>query len=181
MKKYIEITRDGIGRVTTSTPGDIEGIYTNDLQTCLAIIFVSSNSISLIHSTFKLSEESIKREAMLHQGTLKFWTIAYNPLGYFKAYPANSDAKLREELARVVIPIEDILTKDSYLKIPGATTLRIFEAYQGFVSIDRNGNINVLQIPEHLDSPLDKDKRHCINWLNNYFSEYKDMFVPGDG
>ncbi len=52
-----------------------------------------------------------------------------------------------------------------------------YDAPQGFISINRDGQINATYKPKDINSPPNKDKRLWINILNNYFANNP---VPDD-
>lgn len=55
---YVVVTQDGIGRISGNTPAHIEGLYTEGLECCLAIVFKGKNGrISLIHDTSRIDKK----------------------------------------------------------------------------------------------------------------------------
>ncbi|GAB4223900.1 MAG: hypothetical protein Tsb005_20120 [Gammaproteobacteria bacterium] len=173
---YIEVTQDGIARITSNTPTHIHGIYTEDLQTCLAIILVNEEqSISVIHATSKLSVQSIKNE--FARNKINFWTIAYNPAFYPQK---RDDQGLQEHIALFIEEIFEVVGKNAHLKNNDGA-LELFEAERGFVSVNRKGHIDVVSKPKSLLSPQDKELRHDINRVNNYFlTDASDDVVDAD-
>lgn len=161
---YIEVTQDGIVRIMSDTATNLQGIYTEGLETCLAFIVVGKNrkSLSMIHATNKLSPDSLKNEFKLH-GEIEFWTIAYNPTRYPKKI---YDEQLQLRLARFIEEIEEV-AKGKVLKKEGV--LHFYEAKKGFVYVNRNGVIEINNKPMNIISPKNKELRHNINIVNNYF------------
>lgn len=157
---YVVITQDGIGRISESTPANIEGLYTEGLESCIAIVIRGTNArISIIHDTSRIDKKVIKRE-LKWIGALSSISIYYNPI-------RNTD--LRSFL------IEERLTELSLQHIP------LLEAPQGAISVNRqNGQIDTAKLPrEKLELPPDLMKRHLINILHNW-AQQGDKRVNGD-
>jgi len=171
---YMEATQDGVVRLLFNETGpNIVGLYTEGLQTCLAIIMVGDRGISLIHSAGMLSPESIQNELKLI-GNIEFWTVGYNPTFYPKK---REDSDLRDKLADIIIAIEEI-AKNSHLKEKNGSG-KLYETLSGFLSIDRKKHIQLDQKPNILKRPIDFDERYIINRCNNFFL-LKEERIPVD-
>ncbi len=63
---FIHVTQDGIGRFSKDkSPEEIEGLYTDDLEICVAVLVIGDKNISLIHDTGKIhlqGEGSLENE-----------------------------------------------------------------------------------------------------------------------
>ncbi len=77
--KYVKATQDGIVRLKyKETPINIEGLYTEGLETCFALIFVGDKGITLIHDTDKIFSTTIAEEYN-SVGKIVFWATASHP------------------------------------------------------------------------------------------------------
>ncbi len=65
-------------------------------------------------------------------------------------------------------------------KIPKSKLRAHYDAPAGFISINREYQIDVINKPQKMISLLNEDKRYWVNLFNNFFSKYGDDFVPGD-
>jgi len=176
MKGYIEITQDGIGRISRSKiPEGVEGLFTEKIETCTIILIVSMKGISLIHNTGKILVANIVNEFHWHE-TILFWTVAYNP----KFYPEkNKSNDLALKLAYFIDEIENITGPNAHLKERDSNTMRLYETIFGFVTLSFKGRIETETKPHLIKSFEMKGFRHDINTLNNYFLN-EDEFIPAD-
>lgn len=173
MPKYIEVTQDGCARLIRGvTPADIEGIYTDGLLTCIAIIIVGANGVALIHDTGSLSVASILREFDA-VGQILYWTIAFNP----EYYPGGKDNEnLQRKNSRFIEEVEEKIGREKHLKVsPRDIHIKLFEAKKTFVSISLRGRVDVDARPADIIPPRNVDERHhLINVVNNYFLEEEE-------
>ena len=182
MPKYIEVTQDGCARLIRGvSPSDIEGIYTDGLLSCIAIIIVGSNGIALIHDTGALSVASVLRE-FDSVGRVIYWTLAVNT----KYYCNENEKKWLEIFARFIEQLEEKIGRDKHLKISSTDNhIKYYEAKKTFVSVTKEGRINVDTRPLDTLLPRNVDERHhLINVVNNYFldaHEEIDIDVQFDG
>lgn len=75
---YLEATQDGIVRLIYNEEAskNVQGLYTGGLQSCIAIIIIGDQGISLIHNSGRITAATIKRECEA-VGKIKYWTLAF--------------------------------------------------------------------------------------------------------
>lgn len=172
---YIEITQDGIGRLSREkTPADIIGLYTDNIQTCTIILIVSQKGISLIHNTGKISVADIVNEFRWHNNIV-FWTAAYNPDFYLEK---NESDDLAERLGYFIEDVEQAIGDKKYLKTRDGH-FKLAEAPNGFVAITTKGRIETTIKPSAIREFEEKKLRHGINTMNNYFLDIGE-YCPAD-
>jgi len=181
-KGYIKITQDGLGRIyRAETPANIEGIYTEGLQTCIAILIVGMNAVSLIHDMGKLSVDDITGEFKIAKPL--FWTVAYNPKFSVVSEVNFEDggkmvsSNVERKLSRIIMQIEEIIGKGKYLK-DKAGGIQLLEAKHGFVALSRKGSFQTDNKPSCILDPIDSEKRHSINQLNSVFLSSGQTMSP---
>src|SRR5262245_38239514 len=60
---YVCVTQAGISRIfKDTTPQNIQGFYTDGLQTCLGILLIGKEAASLIHLTHKMAIRDVLKE-----------------------------------------------------------------------------------------------------------------------
>jgi len=165
---FIKITEDGIGRCLATTPSDIEGIYTEEIQTCIAIILIGDQKVSMIHDTGKLNLE--KNNVIWDEVNLinpQEISIAYN--SNIAKFPA-----MFENVKKSIRRFKDFLAAH-YSSIP----ISILSLKKHFVTVTRGGEINHQSIPENVDESSSVIVRRQINIANSLFLD-SDETVTAD-
>lgn len=177
---YIGITQDGIGRIIfDQTDSKFEGLYTEGLETCLAIIIVGSHGISLIHNTGWLRAEDILTEFKA-VGDLEYWTIAYNP----KIYKNVRENEAFLNKIKLFLPKLIAEVGKSYLKNSDGL-MELYSASEGAVLVNRQKKITFSTIPlTSISFPVGVKKfreghREALNEVNNFFLNIGE-FTPAD-
>ena len=154
MEKYIEVTQDGIGRISFSqTSDEITGLYTDGIQSCIAIILKGDRGISLVHDAGQIDRDTFDKEL---QWIGAFQTIAFvfNPLYEEDIFMTNINF------------LTELGTRDD-----------LKETHTGCVSVDRNGVISYqVRSTENIQPLPDKNQRYAINYLHNL----RYTKIPGD-
>lgn len=172
---YIEITQDGIGRLSREkTPNDIIGLYTDKIETCTIILIVSQQGISLIHNTGKIRVADIVNEFRWHKDIV-FWTAAYNPAFYLEK---NESDDLAERLGYFIENVEQAVGNQKHLKNNDGK-IKLFEASNGFVALKTKGSVETIKKPPLIREFEEKKLRHGINTMNNYFLDVGE-YCPAD-
>jgi hypothetical protein len=181
---YIEITQDGIGRINfKKTPVNIYGLYTTGLVSCAGLILFGTDGITLIHDTEIVSWVTILREKML-VGKLVSWSIVMNrnadekykestPDIYKKKYPNGIFNCYKKNYLNIGLD-------EKLYKSPGNDQCYLSD--DGSVSVSKAGEIFLQKLdPVQIIPAPNKNKRHSINILNNYYADENfDLGVTGD-
>jgi hypothetical protein len=176
---YFEVTQDGIGRLFFNSEEKVQGLFTEKLETCIAIIIIGSKGISLIHNTGRISSDSIKNEVEL-LGELNCFLVAYNPQEYPNGIDDNEYKDMRYFEDKVCSKLKATEPVEfNELNLKNSEIIQVFKAEQALISINHEVKINITEKPANIKLLPNKDKRHRINILNNYFSEYEN-YLPGD-
>lgn len=155
MKRYIKISQDGIGRLLFDKRTDINGLYTDDLQTCFVVALVGDLGISLMHNTGRLSQQTLNTE-LVSVGALEKCYIVLGPL-------------VKKSIAIGCLG-------DFYSNIEDKTTF----SKSTSVAIDRTKRIySKLNSEDVIDFPPDHQRRHDIGVYNNMLSRDGGV-VSGD-
>lgn len=170
----IQITQDGGAFISVeSTPPEIQHLYTEGLESCIAIMAHGKKGTVLIHDSESLSVESLVK-ILRKVGELHFWTTAFNPKGeelYKQQIPEIYHKKFHPigiyetNIPKIRKAVSQAFDDDSVKKyLPEDKPY--FTAESGFASIDRQGKINTTQ---KIDRPVSDDYqlRLSINNLNN--------------
>jgi len=154
MEKYIEVTQDGIGRISFSqTSDEITGLYTDGIQTCIAIILKGDKGISLVHDAGQIDRDTFEKELR--------W------IGEFQTIKFVSNPQYEEHISM------DNLLFFTELGIRG----HFEETHTGCVAVNRNGMLSYqVRSAENIQSLPDKNQRYAVNYLHNL--RYKK--IPGD-
>lgn len=181
MGKYIKVTQGGIARwLRGVTSSDIDGLFTDNLETCAAVIIAGEKGITLIHDTRRLSTDAIIQEFRL-MGKIAFWTIGHNP-GF-------SNHKMISE--EILIPYTDALEKIGVNQEKYMPPLERSEEYigdnkkkyksgyyqciNGFLALNIKGIIETVKKPASFLFPETSYQRFYIGYLNDLFSDSYDL------
>ena len=151
MKRYIEVTQDAAAIINDDTPEEIIGLYTSELETCVAIVIKGSLGILMLHHSGHLGEDGVR--------------LVVEKLGQIEKVLmfSNSDSKYQEfvfeNLDRILSQsiFEELADKIEYCSIP-SQSLSVNRNFKGQMS-----SIN----QDKLISPINKEIRIRTNALNN--------------
>ncbi len=147
MKRYIKISQDGIGRLIFDKRTDINGLYTDDLQTCFVVAIVGNLGISLMHNTGRFSQQTLNAE-LTFVGALEKCHIVLGPL-------------VKKSVAIGCLG-------EFYLNIRDKITF----SKSTSVAIDRTKSIySKLNSEDIIDFPPEHQRRHDIGVYNNILSK----------
>lgn len=182
MGKFIKVIEGGVVRFDfEKTPAEYDGVYTDDLQTCVVIIIMGSKGMAVIHDTDKLRPIDIKKEFQL-LGDIKFWTTAFYPKSdeensifdpkmFAQMHPNGifqSHIKRLQTILREIDP--NLLAK--YQPREGKTTIprdcKYHSAPGRFVSVTRQGEVNTSTMPANIVNPKNASTRLLINRINQH-------------
>lgn len=153
--KYFKVSQDGIGRwLREITSKDICGLYTDQIDTCMVIIICGEKGITLIHDTGQLRNDAIIDEFRA-LGKIAYWTVA-----------CMDSECLKLKLARLIIEIEKVAGEGKHLKKADGL-LKIH--FNNCIAVNISGSLEPGIEKEHLMLPLESNRRHRINILNNAF------------
>lgn len=100
--KYIKITMNGSGRISqSSSPVEIAGLYTDGIESCVAIILIGKENISLIHDSGYLNltgEHSIESEFKFTQPDDIY--ICFN-MSLFTSLPEIQQSSIMDHVYRI--------------------------------------------------------------------------------
>lgn len=166
----------------------IEGIYTDDLKSCIAILIVGVNGIALIHDDGRLSEKSIA-DVFKSISPIKSWSIAHNPnsdveykLFHKKAYDIKYGNKgiFQTKYERIDNAIKRYIDEETASKyISPDDAKKYYEVRKDFVFIRLNGEINTtldLKPESDLIEMSSLNDRYIINCLNSSCMEENEFF-----
>jgi hypothetical protein len=176
MQGYIEITQDGIGRISRANLRDnVVGLYTNKIETCIIILICSPKGISLIHNTGKIQSADIIDEFRWHEN-VAYWTIAYNP----NSYPEETR---KNELANLLLyfwsDLKEVIGRKLLSTVIDNTGFKFQEASNGFLALSIKGAIEVKVEPNNIIKYEHTVLRNNINFVNNYFLDLEE-YIPAD-
>lgn len=190
--RYINVTENGIARLSYSrSPENIKGLYTTGLQSCAAILIVGEQGIVLIHDFGKMNRESIIQEFSF-VGQLKWWSTAFYPqadqgsMMMFQmmgiAQNMRSNETISEKKTKRIFAMLDEETVKKYKfynHFKKTKKIQYIKATNGFISINRDAQVNTTNEPQQLFKFNDYDKRCLINQLNHLYVEDNEL-IPGD-
>jgi hypothetical protein len=159
-KKYLHITQDGLGILYKTSPEHILGLYTEGLQSCLAIFAFGEKGMLLIHATRKLKQEDMEKN-FSKLGEISYCVVAYNQR-YQEAF-------------------EHITEREPFLKQYKDSKRITMTPTLGAVRADRYILNQVFPgelLPTRLLPPLYMEIRKQINALNNAFLFYNEKTSP---
>lgn len=172
--EYLRITQDASARILYDiTPSKFEGLYTDEIETCLVLLLRGRLGISMIHMSGKTDPAHIAQE-FRELGELNQWCIAYNsgyhedrnsflfPLGaIFEKLSQEEKGKMNREMIDV-----NPLSDDSNNQKAGSLSInRNFE-------IQNNKPPKIIFEPSHIFDYTDNKKanaRNIIYKVNNFF------------
>lgn len=160
---YINITQDGFGRISRAdSPADVEGLYTGGLESCIAVVLVGSEYISLFHFTCVTSLASLTKEIDLVKPTHIY--LGINDKAFSQEGKKQAIQRDYNKIHRHVKLQTDAVIKG--LRLNGNQGL-------SKIAITRNGECLVndeVQGPQETAKNSDNhDIRCCINIVNNFF------------
>lgn len=168
-KKIVEITQEGIGRISKAdNPKGIEGLYTDGLQTCVAIALVSAKGISLIHATIALKVERLIAEVKWH-GKVTRAKFIYNP-DPLRGYPEGAE---NTKFKTFMDEYDDVYQLLCHMGALSASSYHAASA-QCNALVEINGEIHtdIARKPEGLISPPHRQLRHDIQYVNSCFMPF---------
>lgn len=180
--KFIKVTQGGVARwLRNITPSDIDGLFTDNLETCVAIIIAGKRGITLIHDTRRLLIDRVMQEFKLI-GEIAFWTTAYNP-----TYQNTNNPDLID--TEILIPYTDALeklgiSKNKYMPPLGEDeTIELssngikkyykagsYKCVSGFIAINTKAQIEITKKPASFLFPVSTYQRFYIYYLNDLFA-----------
>lgn len=161
-KQVINVTENGSARISFSdTPDYIQGLCAKGLSTCTAIVIIGSDGVSVIHDEGFLSIESIKKEFDF-VGTLKEWSIFYNP-------KTLKEKELASRLKEMKPLLDDAKYSHKYIREDNDNLFRSTE--NGAITLDRNKPrvkyVNTNPDLSNIKDPEDVSLRKAVRNLNN--------------
>lgn len=172
-QKTIEITQDGIGRIDrANSPEDIVALHTSGIETCFVFYIASAKGVSLIHATHMLDMDKLSEEFLWHEEIL-YWSMVTNQ----DHYSTREDAiKFHNTFSRYQ-DLQDRFGTNGMRRMSDGKMDIIF-SNSGFVTLTRQGHIEVEALPDKLvPTPL-RETRININWVNNYFLSDDERIAP---
>tara|TARA_R110000868_G_C10962074_1_gene768617 strand:- start:5621 stop:6679 length:1059 start_codon:yes stop_codon:yes gene_type:complete len=153
-KHFINVTQDGIARMSEQTPKHMLGCYTDSLQTCFVYIFVGQNDrVSFCHASLSCSVASLLRESNW-VGPLKKWFVIIN--AYYNHYRHDTQMNTLQELTmQLGMPPERCQFHDQALAI----------------SYDRLTQTVTEEVHCPIIMPPFADKALAISFLNSLLSD----------
>jgi len=175
--RLLKVTQDGAAILyDNNTDDNIDGLYTNDLKSCIALLINGKKGIALIHDSGRLEEKSIINVFKLIS-PIRSWSIAHNPNSdrerrlthqesYYKKYGNKGIFKTRYD------KIHDILKQHMGEKTANRyshpTNRQFHEVTNDCACITKSRNISTNQVNDNeLYQPSGLEKRYLINCLNN--------------
>lgn len=167
---YVRITQDGAGRILIpGTSSEYQGLYTDEIETCIVFVLKGEKGVSLIHKSNMTSIEDIVAE-FKEIGKIEEGYLAYNKT-FFDQSCSNID--LKSEFNSVYIKLEEDQKK--LLQFDKA-----LDAENGHLSVDKNFVITTKQKPDtiletHKQMTYDPDSksrdyvRNIVYKVNNFF------------
>ncbi len=163
--KFIYVTQDGAAVLLKNKVEHIKGLYTENLQTCIAIIAFGVQGTALIHDTGRLSVESIS-EVFKPLGAISKIYLCYNPHLLYK-----------DKTDVIKTGILKIVKKFS-------SSVNYIKCENGYIGCVRDRQNELLCFPERDPMsfsflfPIHRHVRNWINTTNNYFLKLeKEMVV----
>ncbi|MBA8667365.1 hypothetical protein H1Q59_05605 [Holosporaceae bacterium 'Namur'] len=176
--KFIKTTMDGAVRLDQiATPAEFQGLYTDDLQTCIALIITgrkndSFSRISLIHDGGYLSIRHILNEFDWVVGNNSEIILHLNIISNLaKTEEAQNGDDLEDRIKEITGLGQQYLGRSFQV----GNDCSILETSTGSVWCDRNGKIGVTHLLENeIQEPPELVKRNTINYFNSFIaSRYK--------
>jgi len=180
MSSYIRVLQDSAALIIfNKTPSNIRYLYTEDLETCIAIMCRGENGVALIHdSGEKITETSIKK-VIMQVGKIQSWSTVFNPCAddmqrrshpeyYAKHY--SSIGIFKSHFPRICKIMREIIGDNSMGLYRKPSEKDYFPAPNKLIWVNREGNV------EPNDAKLNNDKeetqpslelRKAITLLNN--------------
>jgi hypothetical protein len=154
-KKYVHVVMGGAAILFNATaPKTLHYLFTNGLTTCIAFMAKGKNGVALIHDPFHLTKNSIK-DVIQKIGTLEFWATSINPNADREFLKTATDEQLTisDKIGGIyrahMNKIHQIMTAiDAKAKQKQPCGSDYFKASEGWVSIDRNGEIYTQSNPK---------------------------------
>jgi tetratricopeptide (TPR) repeat protein len=169
---FIECGQDGICRLDIDkSPPQIQGLFTQGIQTCVPLLIVGKNRISLIHDSGKLRVSNILEEAKwVHE--VEYWTIAYHPAFIPEGL---NDSRLKEKMSRYRPSLEDHIGKDLFRQ--NQEGLFPMPVPFGRFSISREKHLNLDERPTNFEAAPGtfQDYRFRMNALYNVLATREGM------
>lgn len=162
MLKAISITQEGIGRLSKEdSPSEYDALYTEGLETCVAIMLVSVKGISLIHATQVLNDNDLFKELEWHEN-LAFCAVAINPNFYpggvqDQNFISNYNNFFSDERIQQTVNREE------------GSAIKLHMASGGYVTLKRAGGFETDNKPSNLLELPESRVRTKINELNSFF------------
>lgn len=162
-EKFILAAQDGTIRLNPSIDTEITGLCTDNLRSCLAIIFVGNNgNISFTHTDFRTDASSFVEEAKWVGGIKKFYLIKNaNATQYMSEQTFNKDFSNLEDRLKIAF-------ENAHLNLPEKIMLLTDD---GIAAIDRLGALRSLPVGFLVDTYPDKHYCDMIIVLNRYFDK----------
>lgn len=159
---FIEVVQDGAVLINKA---DASGVYTRNIASCIAYAFYGENWLALVHDTGQLSVPSIIDTIGRFGAVRKAYSVQ-NPLMERKAQTRAH----RERRKRM---FGGLRIKENPIKIQTDSGDVCF-------TTDEEHGTNVHSFSESLSSIPDRERRLCINELNNLFSPRNAQSLPVD-
>jgi len=165
---YINITENGAGKILFSKVSEnFEGLAITNLTTCTAILIIGDEALVLIHDEGFLSIESI-REMFDAVGTLKQWSIFYNP-------NALKGEELQARIAEMQLLMDHYGDKyisgdDAVFRKTEERKVIIDNAYKNVSQVRKTGDIELAQ-------PFNVTVRNGVRRINNLYAEFNKRSV----
>lgn len=151
-EKYFYLTQDGLAILYNDKVLDIVGVYTENLQTCIAIFIFGKKGIALFHDTGRIKLESI--DSVCRLLNISSCTVAYNTENKFIS-------SVRENISRIMPVFEKYRCNIKHIPAPGGAVW----------AKRKESSVHCYPeaIPTSFIKPLHMEIRHHINLYNAYF------------
>ncbi len=157
------VTQDGAAILFNNTFPNIKGLYTENLQTCIAVFIFGEKGMALLHCTRKSSLSNI-RMISEQLGAIQSAYICHND------HPLYQDG-ISETKNRIFPAISKQTSNIKYI-----------ECTDGYVGVERKSYNSLLCFPLPHPSPFIFPVyvylRNWINITNNYFLEQEEEMTP---
>ena len=191
--KYIHVVQDGAAILSNKTTKNIHYLFTNGLESCIAIMAKGEHGVALLHDGGRLTKNSIK-DIFQRIGTLEFWVTsaypsadqeysAFLPDIYLEKYGKTGGIYLTkiERIYQIMTAIDP----DARSKQKKPTDSEYYRASQKWACIDRNGEI-FTQKNSNLNHfmPIEESTlklRQKINELNSATNDELNCHLQFDG
>lgn len=192
----VQIVQDAGAILSNATPANVQYLFTNNLQSCIAVVAFGTHGVALVHDsgyTTKRSVENIFRKI----GEIQFWSTAFNPnsdeeyfnntpeayLGKFGPFRRGAIYEARHK--RITEILDRVIRNGAASKFrrPGAEAntqstnspgLMYYPAAGKWVAVSRQGEVSVGTGGYRIACIIDPNAflRQRINEINHLCSAY---------